>query len=94
MGKGNSSIAFRYNRNGNNWRLRMYLLTFKENRKYELTVNNQIVAIFYGRETKELDDSIVESKDFESDRNYFIVEKSIESTRTQEKIVKKIKGEE
>jgi hypothetical protein len=51
----------------------VYTITFKENRKYELVVNNQTVAIFYGRETKEVSSSVVESKDFESDRNYFIV---------------------
>lgn len=68
----------------------MYKITFKENRKYELVVNNNTIGIFYGRDTLEVDDSIIESKDFESDKKYFVIEK-VETKKFEKKTEKKDK---
>lgn len=69
----------------------MYNVTFKENRKSELIINNQLVATFYGRETKELEDAVVESNDFQTaEKEYYIFEKI--PVIPEEPVVKTKKG--
>lgn len=47
-------------------------ITFKGNRRFELYVDRE-VFIFEGRETKEIDISIIEHPDFQNVRKYFTI---------------------